>query len=360
MAKDKTEGNSPSMNILKMPFYLLAVCGHTLSTDGVTISRSLVVYSGAIYILNLVLIIMNSTCFDKEDDFESPEVAENICSVTYQIALQIVVSFFLYSSVKKFPKFMKKLEKLELSIKDGSLQKEIHSSVKRIAIIGFACSLTLTIGMTSFTFLVAMNTLEKCPKHKWFVSTEKQHYYGMRLINAFTVFIGFQCIAGLTFMVSLCKVVTMHFKHLGKQLTENAEPEMDVESMANTVQEFTCDPVQIRRIRILYEDTCDLTVKLDEGISMPLGTVLLVMIPFICFLTYSTFFPEFRSDLLFYSLFSSCYCLVVQLAAANLNSQVRFFLPFTKRRIIITNFCVFSLYNFNRCNNGLHLSRRIQ
>ena len=111
MKKEESEDNSLTTNILKLPNYLLIVCGHTLSTDGVTISRHMVVYSGAIYVINLILTFKNIMCFDKEDDFDSPEVAENVCSVFYQIALQIFVSLFLYLSVKKFPIFIKKLER---------------------------------------------------------------------------------------------------------------------------------------------------------------------------------------------------------------------------------------------------------
>ena len=73
--KEERQHNSPSGNILKLPYYLLIVCGQTLSTDGVTVSRRMVVYSGAIYVVNLILTFKNALCFDKEDDFDSSEVA---------------------------------------------------------------------------------------------------------------------------------------------------------------------------------------------------------------------------------------------------------------------------------------------
>ena len=59
MKKEELEQNSTATNILKLPYYLLIACGQTLSTDGVTVSRHMVVYSGAIYIINLILILKN-------------------------------------------------------------------------------------------------------------------------------------------------------------------------------------------------------------------------------------------------------------------------------------------------------------
>ena len=187
--KEEREHNSASGNILKLPYYLLIVCGQTLSTDGVTISRRMVVYSSAIYVVNLILIFKNVLCFDKDDDFDSSEVAENLCSVIYQIALQIAVTVFLYVSVKKLPVFVKKLEKLEQAIRDDSLRREIQSSLKRINIIGLVSSSIFTIGFTLFTFLMETNTLENCPKHMWFFRTKKKHYYVVRFINLFTVYV---------------------------------------------------------------------------------------------------------------------------------------------------------------------------
>ena len=120
MKKEEREHSSPSGNILKLPFYLLIACGQTLSTDGVTVSRRMVVYSSAIYILDLILLFRNVTCFDKDDDFASSEVAEKLGSVIFQITLQILLSITLYGSAKKFPAIIKKLEKLEITIGDRS------------------------------------------------------------------------------------------------------------------------------------------------------------------------------------------------------------------------------------------------
>ena len=334
--KEERKHNSPSGNILKLTYHLLIVCGQTLSTDGFTISRRMVIYSGAIYVVNLILIFKNVLCFDKEDDFDSWEVAENLCSVIYQIALQIAITIFLYVSVKKFPTFIKKLEKLEQAIRDESLQRQIQLSLKRINIIGLISSSIFTIGLTLFTFLMGTNTLENCPKHMWFFRTKDQHYYVIRFINVFTVYPGFQLLAGLTFLVSVCQVVTMYFKYLEKQLSMTDEFDMDMESMESTVQESRCSVEQIRRIRILYEHVCHLTVKLDEGINVILGIPLSFMTPMICLIAYNAFVPEFRSDLLFYGLFGLFYCLVIQVVTANLNSQVTFHLHFSKSMINIT------------------------
>ena len=291
----------------------------------------MVVYSGAIYVVNLILIFKNFLCFDKDDDFDSSDVGENLCSVIFQVALQIGVTVFLYVSVKKFPTFIRKLEKLEQTIGDDSLRREIQLSLKRINIIGIVSSTIFTIGLTLFTFLMGTNTLENCPKHMWFFRTKNQHYYVIRVINLFTVYPGFQLLAGLTFLVSVCQVVTMYFKYLGKQLVENAELDMDMESIESTVQESRCSVEQIRRIRILYEHVCDLTAKLDEGINVILG----VPLSMICLFAYNAFVPEFRSDLLFYGLFCLFYCLVIQVVTANLNSQVTFHRCFSKSMINI-------------------------
>ena len=92
-----------SKNILKLPSYLLIICGHTLSTDGATVSRFMIIYSGAIYILNLILILKNVACIDNEDSILSSDDMENIASVVFQIPLQILVSVTLYASRRKFP-----------------------------------------------------------------------------------------------------------------------------------------------------------------------------------------------------------------------------------------------------------------
>ena len=254
----------------------------------------------------------------------------------YQIALQIAVTVFLYVSVKKFPTFVKKLGKLEQAVRDNSVQREIQLSLKRINIIGLVSSSIFTIGLTLFTFLMGTNTLENCPKHMWFFRTKDQHYYVIRFINLFTIYPGFQLLAGLTFLVSVCQVVTMYFKYLGKQLVESAEFDLDMESIESTVQESRCSVEQIRRIRVLYEHVCDLTVKLDEGINVILGVPLSFMTPMICLIAYNAFVPEFRSDLLFYGLVGLFYCLVIQVVTANLNSQVTFHLSFLKSIIYNT------------------------
>ena len=319
----EVEGTSSFTKILKMPHCLLVVCGLTMSTDGVTISRRMVIYSGAIYILNLILLFKNITCFDKEDNFESSDVAENLLAVIYQISLQILISILLYGGVKKFPPFLKKLKELEQKIKDDSLQGEIQSSTKRITIIGFVCSLTLAIGLIIFKFLFAVNTLENCPKHRWFFSTKNQYEHVMRFLNVGNIFPGFQGFAGLTFCVSLCNIVTIYFKYLRRQLEMMTEDQINRESGEKTVQEFRCITREISRIRLLYEHTRELTAKVDELLYLLVGVQLLFEIPMICLYTYNSFVPEFRSDLLFYSSFAFSFCLVILVVTANLNSQVK-------------------------------------
>ena len=321
--KRESKENFSFRNILKLPYYLLIVCGQTLSTDGTTISRRMVAYCGAIYVLNLVLLFRNITCFDKDDDFESSDVAENICSVIYHITLQIMISIQLYGSVKKFPLFIKKLKKLENSIKNDSLQIEIQSSMKRISIIGLVCSVILAIGLIIFDFVIStLSTFENCPKHKWLFGTQNQYQYAMQIINVMNIFPGFQCVTGLTYCVCLCNVVTIHFKYLRKQLEMNAESRMDKESEDHGLQGYRCSAEQIRRIRVLYEHTCELTAKLDDILCLLVGVQLLFEIPMICLFSYNAFVPEFRLDFLFYSLFAFSFCLVILAATANLNSQV--------------------------------------
>ena len=231
MKKEEREHDSPSGDILKLPYYLLIVCGQTLSTDGVTVSRRMVVYSGAIYILDMILLFRNVTCLDKDDDFDSSEVAEKLCSVVFQITLQIILSITLYGSAKKFPAIIKKLEKLEIAIGDRSLQKDIQTSLKRIFIVGLVCSIILGIGLMMFNFLMAIYTLEKCPKHRWFFSTKNQHEYVMRFLTVGCIFPGFQVAALLTFCVSLGNTVAIYFKYLREQLARSAEYQLDIESL---------------------------------------------------------------------------------------------------------------------------------
>ena len=321
--KGENKENSPFRNILKLPYYLLIVCGLTLSTDGVTISRRMVIYSGALYVLSLVLLFRNIICIDKEDDLASPDVTENVCSVIYQVALQIMVSIILYGSVKKFPSFIKKLEKLENSIRDDSLRIEIRSSMKRISIIGLVCSIAFAIGLVVFDFLIStLSTFENCPKHRWFFSSKNQYKYAMQFLAVIHIFPGFQCVSGLTFCVCLCNVVTIYFKYLRKQLEKMTEDQMDRESEENGLQEYRCSAEQIYRTRFLFEHTCELTAKLDNGIHLIVGTQLLIEIPMICVFSYHAFVPEFRSDLLFYSLFAFFCCFITLVVTANLNSQV--------------------------------------
>ena len=319
MKEEDREHNSPSANILTLPYYLLIVCGQTLSTDGATVSRRMVVYSSAIYILDLILLFRNVTCFDKDDDFDSSEVAEKLGSVIFQITLQILLSITLCGSAKKFPAIIKKLEKLEITIGDRSLQREIQTSLKRLTMVGLVCSITLGIGLVVFKFIMAMNTWENCPKHRWFFSSKNQHEHVMRFLSVGCIFPGFQVAALLTFCVSLSNVVAIYFKYLREQLaTRSAEHQLDIES----AQVSRCSEEQIHRIRLLFEHTCELTTKVDDGTHLIVGTHLLFEIPMICLFTYNAFVPEFRLDLLFYSLVALTFCLINLVATTHLNWQV--------------------------------------
>ena len=347
MKKEECEENSSPRNIVKLSYYLLIVCGLTFSTDGITISRRMVVYSGAIYVINLILIFKDATCFDKEDDFE---FTESLCLFTYRIALLILVSLTMHGTVKMFPSFIKKLEKLEKSVGDDSLQKEIQSSVKRISTVGLVCSIILATGLTLFLYFIGTDTLlENCPNHRWFFGIKKQHEYVFRVVTVGNIFPGFQCIAGLTFLMNLCQVVTLYFTYLRKQLTKKAASDMDIESMENTSQELRYNTKQIYRIRILYEQTCDLTAKLDEGINVAVGIQLVVLVPLICLFSYNAFVLEFHWDHLFYALFAFFHCLLILVATANLNSQVTSYSN-KAERILLGTHMELLVSTLNRCD----------
>ena len=102
-----------------------------------------------------------------------------------------------------------------------------------------------------------------------------------------TFFSGFQSVAGLAFCLSLCTVVTMHFKYLHGQLKECVAFRINTDS----VQELSSVAAQIRTIRNLYEHTCDLTTTLDDGVNLFAGTQFLILIPAICLFTLNAFVP---------------------------------------------------------------------
>ena len=53
------------------------------------------------------------------------------------------------------------------------------------------------------------------------------------------------------------------------------EDETDTESEKNGLQEYSCSSELISRIRFLFEHTCEMTEKLDDGINLIVGTQLL-------------------------------------------------------------------------------------
>ena len=98
---------------------------------------------------------------------------------------------------------------------------------------------------------------------------------------------------------------------------------METESGENDVEVSLYFVKELRRIRFLYEQTCDLTAKLDDAICMFTGNQFLVLIPIICLFTLSAFVPEFRLDLLVYDLFALYFVLLTVVITATLNSQVK-------------------------------------
>ena len=316
-----------TMNILKLPYYLLIVCGHTLSTDGVTVSNRLVIYSGAIFLLNSILVVKNVTCFDK--DIQSARCIENLCSTMYQIVMLIVVSVTLFGSVKQFPLFVKKLDKLNELMGDESLRNEIQTSMKRMTVVGFVFSTTMAVTVPLLKLLMySSSTWEDCPIHRSLFSSRRVYDHVSRFLNVATANVAFQGVPGTTLSVSMCRVVALLFKHLctemrgcGGVFHMRREPETEG---GGTEQKPRCTPELIRRIRTLYEYTCELTETLDDVITIQVGLQLVVGIPMISFTTYNTFVSQFRVDFLLYGLFVFFYSLIYLLATVNVNSQVRY------------------------------------
>ena len=320
MKRTETEKKCETMGILKLPNYLLIVCGLTFSTDGVTISRRMVLYSGAIFIINLTITMKDLTCFDYSDEFKSGKTMDKIIEALLQIAIIVIAFIMLYSSIKKVPEFVDTLQKQSQLFTDKRLNYDVRKSLKRISVIGFVLSTAAAFCTATFKFIRNPGLeWEACPNHRQFFSSEQQQSYVMKGFAVASLFSGFQSVAGLAFCISLCKVVTLRFKYLHRQLYETVALRTNTELM----QEFPCVATKIRRIRNLYEHTCELTTKLDDAINLFVGTEFLVLIPMVCLFTLSAFVPEFRLDILVYDFFAFSFCLVTLVATANLNSQVK-------------------------------------
>ena len=324
MDKCGSDKIATTMNILKLPYYLLIVCGHTLSTDGVTVSRRLVIYSGAIFLLNSILVVKNVTCFDK--DIQSARSIESLCSTMYQIVMLIVVSVTLFGSVKQFPLFVNKLEKMNELIGNESLRNEIQISAKRMTVVGFVFSMTMAVTVPLFKLLMySSSSLEDCPIHRSLFNSPRVYDYVSRFFNVATANVAFQGVAGTTLFVAMCRVVALFFKHLYAEIRRcGGMLHMRRDSETEPEPEPRCTPELIRRIRTLYEYTCELTETLDDVITVQVGLQIVVGIPMISFTTYNAFVPHFRVDFLFYGLFVFFYSLIHLLATVNVNSQVRY------------------------------------
>ena len=326
MKKTENKKECEATGILKLPYYLLTVSGYTLSTDGVTISRRMVVYSGAIYVLNLIIILKGVTCFDKDDSFQLRKTTDKIIEVFFQVSVQISCSIMLYSSAKKLPEFFHTLEKQRKLIRDKSFNDDVQKSLKRNAIKGLVVSTMGAFSVAVFRFMGNPSLeWEVCLNHRWFFSSEQQHNYFKRGLGVATLFSGFQCVAGLSFCLTLCRSVTLYFKYLHNRLNQSVAFLMEMESGGNEVEVSLYFAKETRRIRYLYEHTCDLTAKLDDAISMFIGHQLLVLIPIICLFTLSAFVPVLGLDLLVYDLFASFFVLLTVVITATLNSQVKIF-----------------------------------
>ena len=320
MKRTQGEKECEAIGFLKLPNYLLTVCGLTFSTDGVTISRCLVAYSGTIYVINSIITIKDITCFDYNDNFKSSQTTDKIVETLFQIAIILFASIMLYSVTRKLPAFVRTLQKHGQLIRDKSLNNDIRKSLKRISVIGFVISTAAAFCTATFKFMRNPGLeWEACPNHRRIFSSERQHNYVMKGFAVASLFCGFQCVAGLAFCLSLCTVVILHFKYLHRQLIESVAFIKNTDSW----QEFSCVASQIRRIRNLYEHTRDLTTKLDDGVNLFVGSQFLVLIPTICLFTLNAFVPEFRLDLVVYDLFALSFVLLTLMVAANLNSQVK-------------------------------------
>ena len=323
MEKSGSDKIATTMNILKLPYYLLIVSGHTLSTDGVTLSRRMVVFSGAIFLFNSILLVKNLTCLDK--DIQSVRSIENLCSTMYQIVMLIVVSVTLFDSLKQVPLFVKKLEKLNELIDKESLRNEIQTTVKWMTVVGFVFSTTMAVVVPLFKLLMySSSSWDHCPIHRSLFNSPRVYDHVSMFLNVATANVAFQGVAGMTLFVSMCSVLALFFKHLHAEIKRCGgllHMRIDSETGGGTEQK---PPELIQRIRTLYEYTCELTEILDDVITVQVGLQLVVGIPMISFTTYNTFVPEFRVDFMFYGLFVFFYSLIYLLATVNVNSQVRY------------------------------------
>ena len=201
MKKAESEKEYKTMGILKLPYFLLTISDHTLSIDGITISRAMVAYSSAIYVVNLIIILKDVTCFDHNDNFQSRITTDKIIEVLFQVSLQISGSIMLYSSVKKLPAFIRSLERTRNLIKNKNFNKDIQTSLTRNAIIGLVVSTMSAFSVAVFRFMKNPSLeWESCLFHKWFFSSEQQHNYFKRALGVVSVFSGFNVWLDLRFV----------------------------------------------------------------------------------------------------------------------------------------------------------------
>ena len=149
MRRTESEKEGETIGFLKLPNYLLAVSGLTFSTDGVTISRRMVAYSGAIFVIDLIITIKDITCFDYNGNFKSSKTSEKIIETLFQIAILAFTSIMLYSRTKKLPAFVHTLQ----LITDPRLNNDIRQSLKRISVIGFVISTAAAFCTATFKFM---------------------------------------------------------------------------------------------------------------------------------------------------------------------------------------------------------------
>ena len=280
-----------SKTFLRLPHYLLIISGQSLSIDGVSVSRFMIVYSGVTYLVDLLLFTKTLTCINENNEFRI--WTKNVCTALYQTAIVTIAPVFLYNSVKQEPMFIRKMEKMIVLVGDQSLEKEIKTSLKRITAVGFVAGVLFSTLVTAFRFLTfSETTWEHCDVYRTLFNNDENIYKNFMIFNnAGGAILAFQSVAGLTFFVSSCRVITLFFKYLENQTGSfgNFYMKHEFNGASNTGRK--CGTEEIRRIRKLYEYSCELTAAVDDLVAWPLSVILLVTMPMICFFTYNALVP---------------------------------------------------------------------
>ena len=268
--KKRGESDYYVLRALKVPYYLLILSGFTLSKDGVTISRFMIFYSGAIYLLNMVLLLMSTTCFGQS--FQSQMWSGKLITILFQILIQVVATVMLVLSTKQTPNLVKKFDEIETLIDDEIQQKRVQMTLNRMVFVGSVAAVAFAAFISTSKFLMYPDGMwDICPNHRIAFSDRNLYENVVKIVNISSALVAFQTVACLTFCVSLCRGVALYFKHLndliggGKHLEDDGQFDGTRGISMN-----------IHRIRIVFEATCELTAKLDDVITVPVGMIVLI------------------------------------------------------------------------------------